>query len=169
MQLCTKLPSVLYWKNGADRQYLETMKCIYNQDLVDRDIYFRGKIVLVREKNDPRGVYCSFEHVSCETKTINKEKIAVYEKERCARIPWIKTILEMVQCEQCGDDVFKIWDEPSRDNRKKTDTVIWCTFTNYMIVLANEKNAFVIRSAYCVLYPNKINELNANYNKFHRK
>lgn len=167
MNLCDKLPSVIYPTSSIDSAYLNRLRAIYNRDLVDNDVYFRNKIVQVREKDDPRGVYNSFDHVSCETIKVNGEKIKRFEKERCARITWLKPILEMAECTSCGDYIFKTWEEPARNDKKKKDFIIWCTYTNYIIILAIEKNSYVIRSAYCVLYENKVRELNSRYDKYH--
>jgi hypothetical protein len=161
--ICAKMPPVIPCTNPPTEKQKKLLKATYKNDLETRNLIFNGKPVLVRELSEPSGLYNSFDHVTCDCR---KKGYNVFDPFRSARLPWIKPIINGRDCNACGEPDYKIFSTPGRNGRSKRDVLIWCTITNFLIILATEKSWYTIISAQCVDYENKIVDLNSQYDDF---
>lgn len=117
---------------------------IFNETLLNSEIYFKGKKVLFKTEKDLHTMKeLGYEHIISMENSLG---LRIYEKNRIIYVPLIEKILKDCCNKNC--DNIKIY-------KDRKDICIWCKRLDYLIVLAERKNGYLLQTAYPIIYTNK--------------
>lgn len=153
--LCVKLsaPAEKSLNESFDEYLQRIYENVYMKFIAGMSHKFKGKPIKVFTELNCKLQHQSYEHLT--TKGVHER---LYNESRIARIAWINEILGDL-CDGCENlAIFK--DTPKKGRNR---FIIWCRKENYVIVLEERKQEFYLITAYCVIYDNKIKELDRKY------
>ncbi|OQB54107.1 MAG: hypothetical protein BWX97_00083 [Firmicutes bacterium ADurb.Bin146] len=157
--VCTSLPQLISLNSFANwKEFYNYIYKLYLDDFFNNTVYFDNKPIKTFTDLNYDLKQESFEHIT--TKGSNDR---LYNESRSQRILWVKAILESKICRVCKD--YAIW--PEKD-RNKIRYVIWCKTVDFVVIIEQRDNYYQLISAYCVIYPNKRDDLEKKYNNFLR-
>lgn len=131
--------------------YLDSIYEIYLDEVIRNSLTFKGKLVRARHNPATQGKGFAFWHV---ISTGSNEEDRLPDLRRCERIRWIKWIIK--KADQ-GTDGILIWTN-ERTLRRGTAvrTLIFCEAVDYLVILEERANTFMLVSAYPVFARNKL-------------
>lgn len=120
----------------------------------EEDIYFNNKIILFKNEIDVHTMKeLGFEHIISMKNNIG---LRIYEKNRMIYLPMIKIIF--CDCLTNKSEDITIY-------RDRKDICIWCKKLNYLIVLTERENGYLLQTAYPIIYKNKLREVEKKANE----
>lgn len=153
-------------KNENTNDYHDRAYKVFKREIIDGKLLFNGKEVRTREYPIIDNKVQSFFHIISEE---NKKgvKIRLYKPERVRMIPYIsKMINYYTECQTCEDNCskIKVWSAPY--NAKQLRTKIFYEDENYIIILEERKEYYLLVSAYVVDRTDRKIDLLKEYNKY---
>lgn len=148
--------------------YEDALLEIYERDLWKGGLTFRGLKVIprVHQKFEKKGKTLDWTFVHF-TSMGQVEVDRELDLNRCARIGWVKPIIE-----NCHLPCVKVW-ENDRIHQGKTTTsiVFWCEDVNAKVVITmkegnRDKYYYTITTFYLVNRPDKVKSLNEEYERY---
>ena len=155
---CAILPSALSWDlfGGDWAAYKEALYKVFKRDFIDNQPSFLGKPVDIIHEQFFEGKERSFWHIiTAGDRDIDREP----DEERCARISWVKPLLE--DGGNCPD--YAMWIK-WHDKTKRDRYYIWCRKDNYIVILEDRKTHFKLITAYYVQYA--VKQYEKDYNQY---
>ena len=117
---------------------------IYYNTLSKNEIIFKNKKILLKTEKDLHTMReLGYEHIVSIKKDL---ELRVYEKNRIIYVPLIEKILNNCCDKQCNN--IKIY-------KDRKDICIWCKKLDYLIVITERKNGYLLKTAYPIIYDNK--------------
>lgn len=134
---------------GADyaerwKAFLEGIYQVFLRDVAHGGLRFQGKPVKCRYHEPYDGKHFSFWHLMSEGK---EEQERTPDLERCARIPWIATVI------QNADDAAHVrWWENERSSSRglKTHVPLWLFEHDYAVILEKRPDFYLLLTTYCL-------------------
>lgn len=151
------LPPLVYLQDygGQWEQYIEAVYGYFKSDFIDSRPQFGDKPVELKRYPLLEGKEATFWHITSEGK---EETQRVPDLRRCEMIRWPRPIIE-----HYDDKAIKCW--PNRRSGDKRIT-LWLYDQDYVVVLAQRKNYFLLWTAYYVRYPRTRRTLLAEYEEY---
>ncbi|ELY7391614.1 oxidoreductase [Cronobacter universalis] len=141
------MPDLLYFGGNWDL-YIETVYNEFRRTFILGKIRFRGLPVSLRSSPEYKGKEFGFWHLTSEGK---QEEDRTPDFERCARINWISHMIINHSAEG-----ISCWKE-KRDNI--TEIVIWNEAENYVVILSERRDYWLLKTAYVVTQSGKRRQL----------
>lgn len=156
---CKKLPSRLEWSLfcGNANLYKDALYSVFKKDFLSGNLKFRGKNVDIIHEKYFEGKERSFWHIISEGEDDAGREL---NTERCASLPWAKTLIE----DDGSCEKYRIWIK-WHDKTKRDRYYIWCTEVNYMVILEDRSSHYKLITAYNVL-PYKVKSYEKDYTKY---
>ncbi|PHJ37538.1 hypothetical protein P378_14750 [Desulforamulus profundi] len=150
------LPEIIKLEDyGGDwGRFIESIYQCFRTDFVDNTAFFQSLRVAIQREPMLNGKEETFWHiVTCE----DENKCRYPDLRRCERIRWPKAILD-----NFSDKHIKIWETVrGRDKR----TTIWFEPLDYVVILSNKRNYYLLITAYCVTNKSKRAKLKKEYER----
>jgi len=129
---------------GSWDVYEEKIYQYFVNTVVNGRLTFEGVRVAVQARPETNGRHFGFWHMISESGKSRKysEEQRKPDVHRCERILWIAWLIE----HSCEEGVS--WWKNKR--KGKTHIVIWSEAFNYAAILAERKDYYLLRTAYCV-------------------
>jgi hypothetical protein len=157
---CEWLPDlVLLEAYGGDwERYLAAVYQYFKQDFIDSRPTFEEKNVGLQREPLFKGKEYSFWHCTSEGE---EEEERTPDIRRCERIRWPRPIIE-----HPTDRLVRCW----RNKRKSEKRVLfWFYEEDYLVIIAERKNYFLLRTAYFVTYKHTKEKLMKEYEEYLKK
>lgn len=150
--------------NETNSNYHDRAYKVFKDEIIDGNLIFKGKEVKTREFPVVDNKVQSFFHIISEE---NKKgiKVRLYKPERIRRIPYISEMIKNYnECQNCNDicSKIKIWVAPYKG--KIFRTKIFLEDEDYIIILEERKDYYLLISAYVVDRPDRKKDLLKEYN-----
>ncbi len=151
-----KYPELLELDHLCERERTESLKGIFNRDVVENDGFaFRGKRIYPNKSDSAVDLEREFMHLTTEEAEETDENGKVvrhraYDKFRSERLHWIRTHID----EEVTDSDIVVFDHIDRNVRKRTDvrrTYIYNKTRKYVIVfepLRRDGDGYYLLTAY---------------------
>lgn len=134
------LPEALRYSDfGGDwDRFLKVVYGVFQRDFKQSRPCFQGRPVAFDSRIEA-GKEAAFWHIVCrDDRRTRKREVDI---RRCERIPWPRPLIE-----HPADSAVAVW----RNERKgQTRILIWLEGLDYLVVLADRRNAVVLVTAYC--------------------
>ncbi len=139
-----KYPELLELDHLGERERNESLKGIFNRDIVDNDGFaFRGKRIYPIKSDSTVDLEREFMHLTTEeTEETDEDGKVVrhraYDRFRSERLHWIRTHID----EKVTDSDIAVFDYTERNVRKRTDvrrTYIYNKTRKYVIALEPQR------------------------------
>lgn len=153
-------------KNENTNDYHDRAYKVFKKEIIDEKLIFNGKEVRTREYPIIDNKVQSFFHIISE-ESKKGVKIRLYKPERVRMIPCIsKMIKNYTECQTCNDNCskIKVWSAPFKG--KQFRTKIFFEDENYIIILEERKDYYLLVSAYVVDRQDRKIDLLKEYNKY---
>lgn len=153
-------------ENESINDYHNRAYNIYKKEIVDSILNFKGKKVITREYPIEDGKVQSFFHIISEQNK-NGLKIRLYKNERVKFIPYISEIIKnYYKCENCIESCskIKVWSAPYKNKIYRTK--LYLEDEDYIIILEERKEYYLLISAYVVDRLDRKEDLLKEYNKY---
>lgn len=138
--------------------YIETIYAIYTDTILNSGLHINHIPIRPRYTPETQGKEFGFWHI---TSTGEEEDDRQPDLRRCERIRWIKwTIENFAQFSEVS-----YWEE-TRANT--TEIVIWIESEQYVVVLSERRDYWLLKTAYLANKSGKIRQLTRNRNKFQK-
>ena len=126
----------------------------YSNTLLKNEINFKGKKLLLKTEKDLHTMKeLGYEHI---VSMKNKLGLRIYEKNRMIYVLLIEKIFNNCCDKQC--DSIRIY-------KDKKDICIWCKKMDYLIVITERKNGYLLQTAYPIIYNHKRKEVEKKANE----
>ena len=160
MDTCDNLPELIKLNqyNGDWKEYEEKLYSVFKEAFIDNTQYFLGKPIGIFTDKMYNNKEKTFWHVISEGPSEFERNP---ELRRCERVGWINTIVNLIYCNNC-EEIYK-W--KYRHSNKKFRYKIWCRKTNFIVILEERKNTFMLMTAYIVKYNHTKEKLEREYTK----
>ena len=127
---------------------------VFSNTLLKNEIIFKGKKILLKTEKDLHTMKeLGYEHI---VSMKNDLGLRIYEKNRMVYIPLIEKIFNKCCDKQCSN--IKIY-------KDKKDICIWCKKLNYLIVITERENGYLLQTAYPIIYNHKRQEVEKKANE----
>jgi hypothetical protein len=115
---------------------------VFVRDFIDTSLYFRGKIIEPTPKDGTITMDILFSHLTTKTEESNNEKHREYDKDRAARLHWIRHHINEKSPNNIS--VFSVQDA------KEIRTYIFDEQESYVIILEPKRsqNSYYLITAY---------------------
>ena len=142
-------------ESGNLNELIAEAYVIFEKYIKDDNFTFRNKKMFFKTEIDSLTFRKQgFEHII--TKDFQKSRIRLYEKNRVAHLPLIEDIIKQCCCGNCT--AIKIF-------KDKKDICVWCKKIDFLIVLSERQNGYVLLTAYPVIYEHKRKALEKKANE----
>lgn len=160
MSTCNNLPELIELNeyNGDWPEYENALYNIFREAFIDNTQIFMGKPVGIFTDKMYNNKEKTFWHVISEGPSEFERNP---DMRRCERITWIEKIINLLICKDC-DNIYK-W--KYKQSNGKYRYKIWCRQTEFIVILEERKNAFMLITAYIVKYNHAKQKLEKEYNK----
>ena len=158
MCYCDKLPKLFDVPDPFN--WVAVQNKAYNfflNDIVYRFFKFKGKRTYGSACGEARCHWERFEHII--TKGDDEEE-RIPNIDRLKRITWIRPLIEL----NCNCEDYKVFPDTTKKNKKRW--CIWCSKTNFIVILEDKGKNFRLITAFIVLYKNKRNDLETDYKNY---
>ena len=143
---------------GGDWQaYENELHRIFMDEIARAGLRFRGHGVNCRRIPETAGRWASFWHLVQEGRV---EAERTPDLRRCERLRWVRWVIENAPLHP---DI----DEWQNRRRNEVNTLLWYR-EEYLVVLAQRRNYWLLRTAYCTDQPHRIQRLRRERDDFHR-
>ena len=143
--------------NGDWEAYEHQLYRIFVAEIAGGDLQFRGKKVSCRRTPEIAGRWAAFWHLVQEGRV---EDDRMPDLRRCERLSWIRWVIQNAGKHPEIDE----W-KNTRKNEKST--LLWYR-EEYLVVLAQRRNYWLLKTAYCTDQRLRIQQLRRERNNFRR-
>lgn len=160
MEICERLPSLIKLDdyNGEWEEYENALYNVFKSLFIDNKQYFQGKPIGIFTEAMYHGKEKTFWHIISEG---DSEYNRTPDMRRCERIVWVNSFINLLICGDCGD----IYRWKYRHSNRKYRYKLWCKKTNFIVILEERSNCFMLITAYIVKYGHTISKLEKEYTK----
>lgn len=160
MDICEKLPNIVTLEDceGAWDNYENALYCIFKNDFIINIPDFRDKPIGIFTNKMYNDKEKTFWHIISEGPD---EFNRTPDMRRCERIRWPKKFIICDDCTNCNE--IRIWKALHKNNKYRYK--IWCDKTDYIVILEERQDAFMLITAYLVTYPHARRKLTKEYEK----
>lgn len=157
---CDKLPELIELQDhgGNWSEYEEILYKEFRASFIDNKQSFMGKTVGIFTDKMYNNKEKTFWHVISEGPN---EFDRTPDIRRCERINWIEKIINLIICNECPS-IYK-W--KSKHRNKKFRYKLWCRKTDFIIILEERGDKFMLITAYTVNYGHAKRKLEKEYNE----
>lgn len=141
---------------GDWESYENAIYEIYLDEIVRGQLKFCNLPVRTRHTPKTKEKHFGFWHIISEGQV---EEDRLPDLDRCRRIRWIKWVIENHQA--CSDVSF--WAEKMRG---KNEVVLWIEKEQYVVVLSERRDAWLLKTSYLATRSGKIRQLKRNREKY---
>lgn len=149
------LPELEHFTGDWD-SYVDHIYSLYRLTILQSDLRFRNLTVKPRFTPETQGKHYGFWHITSEGEV---EEEREPDLRRCERIRWVKWLIENVD----NFDEISCWEE-KRSN--KLEIVIWLEVEQYVVILSERRDYWLLKTAYLAIKSRKIKQLKRNREKF---
>ncbi len=143
--------------NGNWDAYEDELYRIFVDEIARCGLKFRGKNVACRRSPETAGRWASFWHLVQEG---HAEDDRTPDLRRCERLRWIRWVIQNAGSHPEIDE----W----RNNRKNvTNTLLWYR-EEYLVVLAQRQDRWLLKTAYCTDQRRRIQQLRQERDNYRR-
>jgi hypothetical protein len=162
MKTCDKLPQIITLDEyeGDWEQFLNAIYSVFKTDLIDNKTFFATKEVGINYEKLYQEKERSFWHIISEGKN---DIDRLPDLRRCERIAWVKPFIELVFCAGCTN--IRMW-KKLHAKSKKDRYYIWCTDVDFIVILEDRKNYFLLITAFVVKYPDTRESYHKDYDNY---
>ena len=139
------------WQTYEDKVYAAYLECI-----IKGDLRFNNLPVRPRYTPETKGKHFGFWHMVSEG---DVEEDRTPDLERCARIRWVSWVIE-----HCTVHPEISWWAETRNNKKAI--VIWVEVEQYVVVLSERRDYWLLKTSYLATKSGKIRQLQKNREKY---
>ena len=150
-------PPPLLAFDGDWHHYEHELYRIFIEEIARANLEFHGQRVSCRRMPETAGRWASFWHLVQEGRS---EDDRTPDLRRCERLRWIRWMIENAGTHPGIDE----W-QNSRKN--KTNTLLWYR-EEYLVVLAQRRDYWLLKTAYCTDRPRPITQLCRERDNFHQ-
>lgn len=126
----------------------------FREMLTKDNLSFQNKKIIFKTEMDlHNNKELGFEHI---VSMKNEMSMRLYDKNRMLYVPLIEKILQNCCNGQCNE--IKIY-------KDKKDICIWCKKLDYLIVLSERKEGYLLQTAYPIIYEHKRNQVEKKANE----
>lgn len=136
--------------------YIETVYQVYTDTILNSGLAINNIPVRPRYTPETQGKEFGFWHVTSEGEL---EEEREPDLRRCERIRWLKWTIENFS--QYAE--ISHWEERKGSNR---DIVIWIESEQYVVVLSERRDYWLLKTAYLATKSGKIRQLTKNRKKY---
>lgn len=158
---CNNLSPLLEKGNSTFEEFLAQIYPEYYENIATAELTFRDKPIRVFTGLTPDFRHQTFEHLTTKG---NYDRL--YNQMRCERILWIKDILTRCTNECDNYRVFPDENWKPQRSQKARRYFVWCVMEKYVIILEERQKEVFLITAYCVLYNNKLRQLEREYHAY---
>jgi hypothetical protein len=156
------LPEIIpFGDYGGDwNRYLEVVYDCFRRDFKERSrqLTFRGRPVSTRYHPAYENKDYSFWHLIQEGQ-VEEERTPDFR--RCERIGWIRAVIE-----NAGDPSVRVWENERLKDRGPDRRVILWLEEEFLVVLADRRNYWLLVTAYTTDRANRIEKLRKEYEAY---
>lgn len=139
----------------ALNEVIDEAYVIFKKYIKDDTFVFKNKKVFFKTEIDKSSFReQGFEHII--TKDFSKTAFRLYDKNRVVHLPIIEDLIKRCCLNNCCD--IKIF-------KDKKDICIWCKNIDFLIILSERQNGYVLLTAYPVIYEHKRQSLEKKANE----
>lgn len=132
------LPELILF-DGNWPGYVEKLYAVYVESIVNGNLKFNGLKISCQFRPATQDKHFGFWHVISEGET---EEDRLPDFRRCERITWIACLIANAET----DPAITWWENKRKNN---THIVIWHEAENFVVILAERKDYYLLKSAYC--------------------
>lgn len=136
--------------------YIERIYQIYRETILKNNPKYRNFPVKPRYTPEVKGKHHGFWHLTSEGDKEDEREPCLF---RCERIRWIRWLIDNLN--QCAE--ISVWHE-TRNNT--SEVVIWLESEDYVVVLSERRDYWLLKTAYLIKYDNKRKQLRKNREKY---
>ena len=168
MSKCSRInfTTIEQCENESTADYHDRAYKVFKEEILDSKLMFNGKEVRIREHPMIDNKVQSFFHIISEE---NKKglKIRLYKSDRVRMIPYISEMIKnYTECQICNDNCskIKVWSAPFQGKQQRTK--IFFEDEDYIVILEERKDYYLLISAYVVDRLDRKTDLLKEYNKY---
>lgn len=138
-------------------EYLQKLYASYRSEIFEKPLFYKGEKIIFNTDLNYNLRHETFEHITTKG-SVNR----LYNQSRCEKMLWICALLAG-KCQGCyGYYDFEDLEYKGRHKR----FIIWCKPEQYVIILEKMNGGYMLISAYCVVYKDKVDDLHRKLNLF---
>jgi hypothetical protein len=156
--ICDVLPEIvtLEQSGGSWCNYEDKLYEIFKNEFIINIPTFMNKPIGIFTSKMYNNKEKTFWHIISEGKDeFNRNP----DMRRCERIKWVREFIDTSKCINCGE--IKIWKAIHKN--KKMRYKIWCEKTDFIVILEERANVFMLITAYLVTYSHVRKKLKKEY------
>ena len=142
---------------GNWQAYENELYRIFIGEIARAGLRFRGQGVNCRRMPETAGRWALFWHLVQEG-PVEDERAP--DLRRCERLPWVRWVIEKAS-------VHPEIEEWQNTRGGETNTLLWYR-EEYLVVLAQRRDYWLLRTAYCTDQPHRVRLLRQERDRFHR-
>ena len=144
------LPELILFNDfdGDWSRYEEFLYTIFQRDIVQHDLCFRGSRITARRNPEHERKWAGFWHLISEGRV---EDDRLPDLRRCERLTWVRWIIE--NADNCTN--IDVW---QNQRGRETNTLLWLE-EKYLVVLSARSESFLLKTAYCTERGHRIRKL----------
>ena len=143
--------------HGDWQRYEQELHGIFIEDIAQAGLQFHGQGVSCRRHPETAGRWAAFWHLVQEGST---EDDRTPDLRRCERLRWIRWIIE-------NAGVHPEIDEWQNRRKSEINTLLWYQ-EEYLVVLSQRGNYWLLKTAYCTEQPKRKAQLRRERDNFRR-
>lgn len=165
INFCAMVPDLILCENLNEwNQYEDKLYQIFKADFVDNTPYYYTLPVKIRRHPLFLGREEAFYHITCNHFSDIEERQP--DLERCARICWVRYLIENDDCSQhgCAEcDGILIWEEPKGETKR---IHILLEVERYIVVLEKREGYYLLITAYFIEHNHSLRKLRKRYEQY---
>lgn len=146
-------------------EYLDYENDLYNNFnglYNNADLFYMEQPVKMKHYPPEYDIKSGFYHLIYENYDDNKtEENRVPNLERCKRLHWIRVIIEECSVAPCKN--LLVW---KNKRNGKINVLLYCIDLDYLVVLSERKNYYLLTTAYPVNTSHRRDSLQKEYNRY---
>ncbi|EHN13258.1 hypothetical protein [Clostridium sporogenes] len=160
MDKCSKLPDIIRFDDydGQWELYEEELYKVFKNAFIESEKKFIGKSIGIFTNKMYNDKEKTFWHVISEGPN---EFERIPDIRRCERICWIDKMISTSICHGC-DEIY-MWKHKHKN--KKYRYKLWCRKTDFIVILEERGDKFMLITAYIVKYNHTKIKLEKEYDK----
>lgn len=143
------------WNN-----YVEALYARYLASVVHESLKFRSKRVNCQFRPETDRKHFAFWHMIQEGSGGRREDDRTPDMERCRRIDWIAWVIRNAE----KDDRIRVFTQKKRGSDQPW--AFWLYEEDYLVILWERKNYFLLKTAFVVSYENKRRQLENDWKNY---
>jgi len=137
--------------------YLDVVHEAFLDDIDRTWLMYKGRRITSPKQPESLGRGIGFWHVISEGST---EEERIPDLRRCERVPWIRYIVENAHTH----DEIDVW----QNQRGTTTNILFWYKEEYLVIIADRKSYWILKTAYCTLQTGRKRALRAERDRYLR-